>query len=104
MLGWAEVVLDVEVALNIRPLSYLEDDVELSVLTPNSMLQINLSYLPELEVHHVPDKDLHKQANILSSVKKSCGIVGLVSIRGACENNTVKLEESQPAILISVTL
>ena len=44
MLGWAELVLDVEVTLNIRPLSYLEDDVELSVLTPNSMLQINLSY------------------------------------------------------------
>ena len=38
MLRWAEleeVVLDVEVALNNRPLGYLEDDVELPVLTPH---------------------------------------------------------------------
>ena len=29
-----EVLLDVEVALNDRPLSYVEDDVQLPVLTP----------------------------------------------------------------------
>ena len=53
MLRWTELeeVLDVEVALNNRPLGYLEDDVELPVLTPHSMLHINTSYLPELEVH-----------------------------------------------------
>ena len=36
-LSWeelSEVVLDVEVALNNRPLSYIKDDVELPVLTP----------------------------------------------------------------------
>ena len=83
MLRWAEleeVVLDVEVALNNRPLGYLEDDVELPVLTPHSMLHMNPSYLPELEAYHVPDKDLRNEPNILSSVKNSCGIVGLVSI------------------------
>lgn len=33
-----EVLLDVEVALNNCPLSYVEEDVQLPVLTPNSML------------------------------------------------------------------
>ena len=33
-----EVFLDVEIALNGRPLSYVEDDAQLAVLTPNSML------------------------------------------------------------------
>ena len=40
-LSWKElqdVVLDVEVALNNRPLSYLEDDIQFPVLTPNTFL------------------------------------------------------------------
>ena len=64
-----EVVLDVEVALNNRPLSYLEDEVQLPVLTPNSLLHINTSHLPELQSHHVPDKDLRKRARYLSKCK-----------------------------------
>ena len=39
-LTWAElreVLLDVEVALNNRPLSYVEDDVQLPIMTPNSL-------------------------------------------------------------------
>ena len=43
-LKWSEleeVVLDVEVAMNNRPLSHLEEDIQAPVLTPNSMLQIN---------------------------------------------------------------
>ena len=64
-----EVVLDVEVALNNQPLSYLEDDVQLPVLTPNSLLHINPSHLPELQSHHVPDKDLRKRARYQSKCK-----------------------------------
>ena len=64
-----EVVLDVEVALNNRPLSYLEADVQLPVLTPNSLFHINPSHLPELQSHHVPDKDLRKRARYLSKCK-----------------------------------
>lgn len=40
-LSWTElqdVVLDAEVALNNRRLSYIEDDIQLSILTPNSFL------------------------------------------------------------------
>lgn len=46
-----EVILDIEVALNNRPLSFLEDDVELLVITPNTMLNINPSILPEGKTH-----------------------------------------------------
>ena len=64
-----EVVLDVEVALNNRPLSYLEDDIQLPVLTPNSMLSINPNYLPELQAHHAPEDDLRKRAKFLLKCK-----------------------------------
>ena len=60
-LTWSElrdVLLDVEVALNNRPLSYMEGDEQLPVLTPN-MLQFgrpNLqSVLPEDHNQANPD-------------------------------------------------
>ena len=40
-LTWEEltaVVLDVEIQLNHRPLSYVEDDVQLPILTPSAFL------------------------------------------------------------------
>ena len=55
-LSWeelSEVVLDVEVTLNDQPLSYMEDDVELPVVTPNAMLNNKPSILPELIPHHI---------------------------------------------------
>ena len=62
-------MLDVEVALNNRPLNYLWDDVQLPVLTPKAMLHINPSHRPELQSHHVPNKDLRKRARYLSKCK-----------------------------------
>jgi hypothetical protein len=61
MLRWKEVeevLLDVEVTLNNRPLTYVEDDLQFPVLTPNSMLFANSNILPEMEPHHVEDGDL----------------------------------------------
>ena len=34
----SEVMLDIEIQINRRPLSYVEDDVELPTLTPASFL------------------------------------------------------------------
>ena len=42
-----EVLLDVEVALNNHPLSYLEDDAQLPVLTPYAMMFGQPSLVPE---------------------------------------------------------
>ena len=65
----SDVILDIEVRLNNRPLSYVEDDVEQAVLTTAKMLQINPVLLPELESHHVDDKDLRKRAKFLLRCK-----------------------------------
>ena len=66
-----EVVLDVEVALNNRPLTYLEDDIQLSVLTPSSMLNINPCVLPEVDPHYLEDRDLRKRARLLRKSKEA---------------------------------
>lgn len=73
MLRWAEVeevVLNVEVALNNRPLTYLDEDIQLVVLTPNSMLLLDLNHLPELQPYHLPEKDLRKRAKFLQKCKE----------------------------------
>ena len=67
----AEVVLDVEVALNNRPLTYVEDDVQLPVLTPWSMLNINPSVIPEVDAHHLDDRDLRKRAKFFRKCKEA---------------------------------
>ena len=60
-----EFILDVEVAINNRPLGYLED-VQLPTLTPNSMMFTQPNLLPEEEVNAVEDPDLRKRAKYLS--------------------------------------
>ena len=66
-----EVILDVEIALNDRPLSYVEEDIDLPVLTPNSLLFQRSNQLPELEPHHLKDKDLRKRAKYLQKCKQA---------------------------------
>ena len=66
----ADVMLDVEVALNNRPLSCIEDDVELQVLTPNSILNINPGQIPELEAHHLKETDLRRRTKLLKKCKE----------------------------------
>ena len=66
-----EVILDVEVAVNNRPLSYVEDDVQVLILTPNSLLFGQPNVLPELEPHHLEDRDLRKRAEYLRRSKEA---------------------------------
>ena len=66
-----EVLLDIEIALNGRPLSYVEDEVQLPTLTPNSMLFVDCTFLPELEAHHIEEKDLRKRAKYLIKCKQA---------------------------------
>ena len=58
-----EVILDVEVAVNNRPLSYVEDDVELPVLTPTIMMYSQPNLLPEEDV------DLRKRMRYIRPCK-----------------------------------
>ena len=64
-LQWKElqkVILDVEITLNNRPLGYMEDHVELPVLTPNSLLSGQPNILPEMDPSGIEDADLRKCA------------------------------------------
>ena len=72
LLSWRElqeVLLDVEVALNNRPLDYVENDIQLPIRTPSSLLHIQPNALPELEPNHIQDYDLRKCAKYLSKCK-----------------------------------
>ena len=70
LLTWSdldEVWLDVEVNLNNRPLTYTEEDLEYSVLTPNSMILGRdielLDDSPEVEeVSGGSDRDMYTNA------------------------------------------
>ena len=63
------MLLDVEVALNNRPLDYVEDDIQLPIRTPSSLLHIQPNALPELEPNHIQDYDFRKCAKYLSKCK-----------------------------------
>ena len=71
-LAWKEleeVLLDVEITLNNRPLGYVEDDIQLPVLTPNNMLYLNSNTLPEFPPHEIEDRDLRRRAKHLLKCK-----------------------------------
>ena len=56
-----ETVLDIEVNMNDRPLSYMEDDVSFPTLTPSAFLLQSPNAVPELPVH-LQDADLRKRS------------------------------------------
>ena len=63
-----EVLLDVEVALNDRPLSYVEDDAQLPVLTPCAMIFGQPRLVPEESTEE--DADLRKTVKHLRRCKE----------------------------------
>ena len=65
-----EVILDVEVALNNRPLSYVENDLQFPVLTPNVMMFGKDSLLPTEDPNQIVDRDLRKRARYLERCKQ----------------------------------
>lgn len=66
-----EVILDVEVAVNNRPLSYMDDDVQLQILTSHSLLFGQPNALLELEPHRIEDGELRKRAKYLRRCKEA---------------------------------
>lgn len=70
-LTWSEleeVILVVEIALNNRPLTYAEDDVQLLTLTPNATMFGQPNLLPE-DADSIEDKDLRKRAKYFRCCK-----------------------------------
>ena len=72
ILSWnelSELLLDVEIQINRHPLNYVEDDVELPVLTPASFMFQRTTQLPEIQHYHEEDKDLRKRRKFLKNCK-----------------------------------
>ena len=65
------VLLDVETQINRRPLSYVEDDVELPTFTPSTFLFQRTSQLPEEKTCRIEELDLLKRAKYLRNCKNS---------------------------------
>ena len=63
--------MDVEITLNNRPLGYMEDDVELLVLTPNFLLLRQSNILPEMNPSGIEDADLRKRGRYLLKCKEA---------------------------------
>lgn len=64
-----DIVLDIEVTLNNRPLCYMEEDHQLPTLTPNSLLFLNTNLLPEPQPYHLEEVSLRKRAKMIQSTK-----------------------------------
>ena len=64
-----EVIVDVETILNNRPLGYVEDDVQIPVLTPSAILYGQPNQLPEEEAEAIEDVNLRKRAKYLKQSK-----------------------------------
>ena len=65
MLTWSElqdVLRDVEVTMNNRPLNYVEEDIQLPILTPNLLQFDRPNLLPETQSHQLENQDLRKRA------------------------------------------
>ena len=71
-LQWKElesVLLSVETTLNDRPLGYVEDDIQTTVITPNSLLFLQPNQLLEPSHHVIENKDLRKRYKYLQKCK-----------------------------------
>ena len=66
-----EVLMDAEVSLNDRPLSYVEEDVQYPLLTPNTMMFLQSNILPERDPDNIDDCQLRKRTRHLQKCKES---------------------------------
>ena len=66
-----EIMLDIKIVMNNCPLCYLEDDVQLPMLTPNTTFHTQPTYVPEMEKHHIEDRSLRKRAKLLLQCKQA---------------------------------
>ena len=64
-----EIVMEVEITLNNKPLPYIEDDIQMPILTPNTMIYgIAISEVEE-DVSSMEKKDLRKRARHIQKSK-----------------------------------
>ena len=59
-----EIALDIEINLKNRPLTYIVNDIELSILTPNPLIYGHSIRIPKNELDHDDTKLLIRQRHI----------------------------------------
>ena len=73
-LQWKElesVLLTVKTTLNDRLLGYVEEGIQTTVITPNSLLFMQPNQLLELSHHVIENKDLQKRYKYLQKCKNA---------------------------------
>ena len=96
-----EILLDVEITLNNRPLSYVEDDVQLPLLTPNMMLLGQKNALLEQEVAQIKDKDLRRRAKYLQRCRDNLWRRWKTEyLRTLRERHNLKFKDREPHIAV----
>ena len=65
-----EVLMDVQIVINNRHLSYCEDEIQLPTLTPNALIFGKANYLSEEQLSEIEDKDLRRRAKYLLRCKE----------------------------------
>ena len=94
-----EVLLDVEITLNNRPLSYVEDDIQLPLLTPNMMMLGTSNALLQPDVGRIENKDLRKRAKYLQKCRENLWKRWRSEyLRALRERHSLQFKDSEPKI------
>ena len=104
LLSWEElsdVILDIEASLNNRPLCYLEEDIQLPTLTPNTMLFLNSNILPESQPYQLAERELRKKKQ--NKQRMQCGVGGQPSICARCTSVIASNTETRSVLLLLET-
>ena len=64
-----EVILDIETQVNRRPLNYMEEDVQMTTLTPSAFLFQGPNKLPEAEPWREEHKELRRRVKFVKACK-----------------------------------
>ena len=101
-----EVLLGVEETLNNRPLSYVEDDIQMPVLTPNSLIFGQPSnVMPTEEESYLVEKDLRKRFKYIQKCKTNAWNRWLQEyLKGLRERHNLKhnVKQSEPKIIVVI--
>ncbi|XP_028413531.1 uncharacterized protein LOC114536368 [Dendronephthya gigantea] len=66
-----EVLLDIELVLNNRPLGYVEDDEQMPILTPNNLMFGQPGTIPVEDVDCIDEASLRKRARYVEKCKSA---------------------------------
>ena len=65
-----EVMLDIEINMNNRPLTYLDDDIQQPILTPNVLLHGQIINIPDIELEE-DNPDIRKRKRYINKCKQA---------------------------------